>query len=504
MPKILDKLSLIALILFGSAAQASPDAVGVGLRQQLRGLEAALADAGNAQLSNRALLQRAGLMAADAAPAAVTPIRAGPGPDPEAQVEIEMMDARLALGMLAQAFGEADNDIVLAARATRRPGALVVRQGVANLADLRLFLDLYGMPALAGPRGTLDLRVPLLVMPDAALALAPGQGLRLSRTHGAFLVNMGTLRVAGAEISVTGPAAPASPAFVPFVATAGGGAVEVTAARVSGLGFGQTAKFSGFSVLGNGLAARPRASVIRGSRISDIVSLSVAGVAGIVVEDNRFRRMRGRALVLSAATGARVRGNIFHDGVPNNAIRVTDGSARGIVEDNVVLGGSRSGIVVDASSHATTIRGNTVWRRDGGGIKVDRADCALIGRNTVIDNRQKGIEVRTSQGTRVTGNRAIANSSAGLWVSAQDAGTLTYLVGNVVAANGAGMATASAGRMYLAGNDFSNQFPRFLHGDVARQSALIARDLKGLEPMLITGAGGQAAARPPSPCTDAG
>jgi len=504
MPKILDKLLLVALLLLAQGAAASPAAVGVDLRAQLRALETALADPANDRLGNAALLRKAGLAVAPAAPTQVTPIRAAREVPTEDPVRIEVMDARLALAMMAQAFGPGDNDVILAAQssviASGPPMALVVRSGEAVPVDIDLFLDLYDLDGGVSASGVLDLRVPLVILPGAAVRLSEGQHLRLSRTHGAFVVNMGFLGVFGAGISVGGGASPTSPQFVPFVTTMGGGAVQVSDSVLTGLGFGLSPKFSGFSILGNGLTTPDRDSVIRGSRFSDLVSLSIAGVSGVEIASNRIRRARGRALVLRGATGAVVRGNIFHDGIPNNAIRLTEGSARAAVRGNLVLGGRRSGIVVDDGSHAVDLSDNLVWHRDGGGIKIARADCAAVARNTVLDNRQKGIEVRSSRGTRLLGNRAVANSSAGIWVSAQDEDDVTYLENNVMAANGSGISTATAGNVYLAGNDFSHQFPRFLHGDIARQSRLIARDIKGATPMLVSAGGGRQAGRPPTPC----
>ncbi len=504
MPKVLDKLLLIALLLLAQGAAASPAAVGVELRSLLRTLEAELADPTNDRLSNAALLRKVGLVEPLATPTEVTPIRADQMLATGDPVEIEVMDARLALAMMAQAFGPGDNDVIVAAQGsaleTGRPRALVVRSGEAVLADIDLFLDLYDIPGGMTAPGMFDLRVPLVILPGASFSLSEGQHLRLSRPDGAFVINMGLFGATGAAVSTVGGPSSTSARFVPFVTTIGGGAVQIQDSVLTGLGFGLSPKFSGFSVLGNGLSMAESDSVIRGNRFSDLVSLSIAGVSGVEVVNNRIRRARGRAMVLSGATGAVIRGNIFHDGIPNNAIRLTDGSARATVRGNLVLGGRRSGIVIDDSSHAVDLTENLVWHRDGGGIKIARADCALVSRNIVLDNRQKGIEVRASRDTRLLGNRAVANSSAGIWVSAQGEDDLTYLEGNVMAANGSGISTATAGNVFLAGNDFSHQFPRFLHGDIARQSRLIAQDLKGVTPMLVSAGGGRQAERPPTPC----
>ncbi|MHA3976857.1 right-handed parallel beta-helix repeat-containing protein [Halovulum sp. GXIMD14794] len=506
MPKILGKLprlaagAAIAATLIASGATAGPEAFGVGLRAKLRTLEQAAADPAQTHVATRELIREAGLLSAlDYVPEQARPkILTFPAglADP---IHIDVLDARLALAMLAQSHGATDNGKVIAAQASADLPALVLHAGDAGLADLKLFLRLHDLQEVADS-GPLVLRVPLVTMAGSSLNLLPGEALHLDREAGAFVVNMGVLRSSGAEIAGVGGENPGSAEFVPFVTSTGGGAMQILASRISDLGFGYSPKFSGLSVLRNGLMPAADGSHLRDSRISGLVSVSVAGVPEFTVIGNRFSRMSGRSVMLAASPRAIVKDNIFHSGIENNAIRVTEGSAGATVSGNVVLGGRRSGIVVEKSSHRSEVTGNIVWKRDGGGLKIDHADCGRIAGNLLIDNRQKGIEVRSGLGTKVAGNRVIANESAGIWVSAQDIDAVTFLDGNVMAANGTGLSSATPGQVYLSGNDFSNQFPRFLHGDMARHNRWIASDLKGAQPVLISNNQGGPAGRPYSRC----
>jgi parallel beta-helix repeat protein len=128
---------------------------------------------------------------------------------------------------------------------------------------------------------------------------------------------------------------------------------------------------------------------------------------------------------------------------------------------------------------------NVIWHRDGGGIAVSNSDCEKINGNLVIDNTQKGIEVRDSLESRVEQNTILSNHSAGIWVSGQRKGAQTYLSGNVLAANGSGLAGAIGESIYLEANDFTQQFPQFLSGDLTAQFRSVALDLRGTKPIVL-------------------
>ncbi|MBC7738854.1 MAG: right-handed parallel beta-helix repeat-containing protein, partial [Candidatus Saccharibacteria bacterium] len=196
----------------------------------------------------------------------------------------------------------------------------------------------------------------------------------------------------------------------------------------------------------------------------------------------------GSSLILYRTLNATARGYVFTGKMPTNAIRLVEGSADGIITDNIILGGKHAGILIGNGSTGAQIANNIVWKRDGGAISVLRSDCGRLTGNTIVDNRQKGIEVRVSLDTKIEANTVLSNQNAGIWVAGQAVGAQTYLTRNVLAANNAGITGAIGENIHLDGNDFSNQFPQFLSGDLTAQFQSIAMDLHGLKPIQLVAA----------------
>lgn len=145
--------------------------------------------------------------------------------------------------------------------------------------------------------------------------------------------------------------------------------------------------------------------------------------------------------------------------------------------------------MVRDQSHAAMISGNVVWHREGGGIAVQSSDCTRVEGNLVIANTQKGIELRNAPGGRVEANSVLSNQSAALWVSDQRAGQKTWLTGNIIAFNNAGLASAQGGTMVFQGNDLSRQYLQFVSGDLTALDTRLAIDLRNDDEVVLeTGA----------------
>ena len=482
-------MAAACLVAGGLPALAMPDQNSMDLRAKLEQLDLQLSEGVGPGVSTTALIEASGLSLA------LIPAETAdrlPRNDWLALstdlVEVQRFNIRLSLTMLAQAYGAEDNADILAAQQDPAQDALVIHSGNVRLADLRQILQETGMqrPAMDGP---LELKVPLVIWSGASLQLGPGDVLHLSRPDGAYVVNFGHLQVQGATIAVAGGDNATSPQFVPFVTTADGGTVQVRGAHFIGLGFGKTQKFSGFSVMGSHMRTTRPGSWIDSSTFEDIKAVSISSGVDIVVSGNHFRNMRGSAIVASRSPGTRIVANLFSGDLPANAIILEEGSTGGQIAGNIVLGGQRTGIVVRNSSTGARVSNNIVWSRDGGGITLLKSDCGELFDNLVIDNGQKGIEVRTSPGARVYGNAVVNNHSAGIWISAQPKGALTELRDNVLEGNGSGLSSGVGENILLDGNDFSHQFPQFLSGDLAPQSVLIARNMLGQEPIVLSAAG---------------
>ena len=490
------------------AAAAPPDQISLDLSARLAKLEVAAADGGDRTAA--LLIAGAGLteLAARAAtdPALGPPLGpvlipvlgppALPPPDPAANpaeaaaVTGGRLNMRLALTMLSQAYGDENNGTVLAAQTNPDRAALVLTAGRARLADVLALLAEAGLPGGAIPGGA-ELRAPLVIWPGAELLLAPGDVLQLSRADGAFVMNFGTLTVEGATIRATPTPHPVARSFRPFVTTADAGSLVLRGARMQGLGFGDTLKFAGVSVLRSLLRPATQPSRIEDSLFEDVLSVGISGDAGVLVRGNRFRDMRGAALTVARTPDARLLGNLFSGRMPTNAIRLEEASRDGTIAGNVILGGARAGIVVRAGSPRAQVGGNVIWQRNGGGILLSGSDCGRIEGNLVIDNAQKGIEVRNAARATIAANSVLSNDSAAIWVGDQPAATLTRIEANVLAFNEAGLAAASGARLMLGGNDLSRQFLQFLDGDLVTQVAALNRDMRGAAPVVLTAAGVQ-------------
>lgn len=481
---------------------AGPDQQSLALNAKLQSFATALAQVTDQTTTNAALIAAAGL--ADIAHSAAF---AGPRtsrdwvPHATQAIAGQRLNMRLALTMLSQAYGADGNFDVMNAQPTPDRDALVIRSGDLTLADLRGLLRGTQLQPVSAS-GPLVLQVPLVIWAGATLRLGRDEELRLSRPDGAFVVNFGHLDVQGGTISSVGDPVTASPHFVPFVTTADGGSVQMQQGHVSGLGFGSTLKFSGFSIMEGSLHQAIEASWVENSQFDNLTSVSISAANDVMMRGNRFRDMRGPALVVSRSLHAAILANVFSGTMPTNAIIAEDGASNATIAGNIVIGGSRTGIVVRNSSTGATVSDNIVWRRDGGGITLSNSDCGVISANLVLDNSQKGIEVRSTQEVAVRDNLVLSNHSAGVWVSAQTDAAQTTLQGNVLAENGAGVAGAVGGQILMDGNSFANQFPQFLSGDLALLSGEIARDLTGQHRFVLMAAGTKAQAPKASACAD--
>jgi mannuronan 5-epimerase len=409
-------------------------------------------------------------------------------PRPTAMLEAQPMNLRLALTMLSQAYGADDVSDVLDAQPTPNRSALIIRKGSATMADLRRLLRETRLQQVA-ETGPLTLTVPLVIWSGASVQLKKGEVLNLSRTDGAFLMNFGLLQLDGVEIAEVGDTNVESPVFVPFVTTADGGVIQAQNTLFKGLGFGRTQKFSGMAIMQGTIRSPRQPSWIENSTFDSIMTVSVSMAHDVLLRGNHFSNMRGAALKVSRSMRAQIVLNIFSGRMRTNAIVLEDGSTGGRIVGNVVMGGKRAGIVVRNDSTGALVANNIVWRRKGGGIALVKSDCGVVTGNLVIDNDQKGVEVRGSVNVSVSQNAILDNHSAGLWVSDQSVDTTTFVRGNILAENGAGLSAAAGAAILMDENDFSHQYQQFLSGDLAPQTAHIARNMRGQAAIVLTAGG---------------
>lgn len=397
-------------------------------------------------------------------------------------LDVTTTNFRLMLATLAQTYSGVNNLSVVTAQGDRGPVALSVRSGTVTLADLKSFSAANGFV----PRADGSLTGPVVIWPDATLRLSPGDHLALARDAGAFIISMGRFEVTGAVIEVTGPKNPHEKAFAPFVTIASGGSLHMDGATVRGLGFGRTLKFAGLTVAGNPLMPTKQEVVIRNTLFEQVRGVTIAGAPRADVSGNTFQDARSNALNIVGSPHAQVRSNLFRGLAPTNAIRVDVGSDHAVVADNVFLKGKRVAVLINGGSNNVVVRDNLIWNRDGAGIKFFNTRCGLAQGNILIDNRQKGIEVRKSNGIVVRDNLIAGNRSSGIWVSAQAKGAQTTVNGNVFEGNAAGLSAATGAEIWIAGNNFKRQLPKLLDGDIAQLTNAVNRDLEGAQTLRFS------------------
>ena len=427
-------------------------------------------------------------------------VLAAQGDMPAAQ--ISALDLRVALLQLAFAVGSNDQIALVQAQQAQMdaaPMVISVQGGSVDLTTLKAWVA--AQPELAEVFDGDTLRMPIVVFQDARLHLTAGDQLRLSRENGAFIVNLGQLVIDGATIQGTTEPNARSESFVPFVSTVGTGMAQVSDSLITDLGFGSTIAFAGFSVVNRGLYAAIGPSYLVDSVLRDVQSAGFDSTQDAVVARNMFVGDAAGSLEMRGINGGQIVGNVFAANETGGALMVTDESTGATVSHNLVLGSASTGIIVNKGSDNIVTAKNTVWNSQGGGITIADSNCAYVSENVTIDNRRKGIELRSSQTATVTHNAIFGNGSAGLAISDQPQDADTIVRANVFVGNRIGLSSASANRVHLHGNDFSDQFPRFLDGDFAADSHAIVSDLRGVQSISLTAGGIPSFTAAPETCT---
>lgn len=403
------------------------------------------------------------------------------------EIQIELIDLRLGLVQLALAAGGNDQLTVVRAQSDAVPKIIVVQSGAVDLEALRTWIAV--QPEADAMMDGNILNIPLMVLQSARLDLGKGDILELSTGHGAFIVNLGVMVVDGARMSATQQSNLNVPDFAPFLATVGTGQAHLSNSIFEGLGFGDTAVFSGVSVINRGLYAPIGQSFLTDSVLRNIRATTFEGGVGPIISSNIFVGQGSAGLSIRKTSQADINSNVFLGGGEGPAIRVMNGSTESVISSNLAFNTAGTALFVTQGSHSTAIVGNLLWQSAGGGISVNRSDCINLSNNIAIGSRRKGIELRTSRNSQIVANQMLGNQSSGLFIGDQPVGTVTTVRNNLFVGNRFGLSSASADQLSLYGNDFLNQFPRFLEGDLASQSPEIVANLRGTDRIELTAGG---------------
>lgn len=444
-------------------------------------------------------LTEAGLEARYHALATATAARTGPAqrpatpalPPTDPQARLTPTDIRIPLLAMARASEARSQATILAAQASGGTRALSLSGGAMRLSDVLTAAD-QTLPDATGPHG---LRLPLIIEQDAALLIGPTQKLDLDRSAGAFVANFGTLTVTGGSIRSQGPAPVSAPDFAPFVVTTGQGILAAENAYFEGLGFGHGPSFAGVSVVAKGLYRPATPSILRDTLVRNVRSLTFVGAGAPLVSGTIFTQMRGPSVILQGTQDARIENSVFLGGSGRGTLQITGAAQGTLITGSDIYLPHQSGITIESGSHGTTLHDTLVWRAHHHGVLSDASDCLTLRGLRVVAARHGGAVLRGSRGAAVIDSDFVASGHAGLMVADLPGTAETRIEGNRFQGNRSGLETAAPGHLLLIGNDFSDQFPRFLDGDVEAQTPRLLRDLRGAAPITLA-AGGRAQAAP--------
>lgn len=389
---------------------------------------------------------------------------------------LELVDLRFLLARLAAQTGAKDHGVLIAAQPDGASKALLLRGGHVSLRALAALAQSGPAAAYvqAGPQGV-TLTRPLAIWSDAGLGLARGDRLALDRAAGSFLITFGGLNLTGASITGTPGTNPRAPMFRPFALSTGAGHVTLQDSRLSDLGFGASGLFGGLTIAPTGLAADPTPVLIRASRFSDVLRLTLLRTEHSRIADTEFTRT---ALLLSGTRHSRITGNQFDAAAQNQTLRVSAGFSDVIITANSFAALGTTAIAAQDGTGLQIIA-NQIEGQVQNGLTLDRVACAHVANNLIAGNGANGIALRNSAQVTVSGNALLGNDAAGLYLRDQAAGATTDVAGNVIAGNGVGLRGASTGALTLSDNQMQGQFPRLFSGDLAQQTVAW---LKGTDP----------------------
>jgi hypothetical protein len=407
---------------------------------------------------------------------------------PDPTVTVSAGDVRLGLLQAALHAGTTGHDAIIAAQ-TEGGEAIFLRSGSAGLADLMAALEDGTQPGSLRRAGdTFTAARPIVVMQGASLAIAPGETLRLDARGGAFVLSLGRIAVEGARIEAVGidPADPLG--FRPFVASLGTGDLVVRDGAIAGLGFPGAAMTSGLAHAARGLLRGPEPLTLTDVILDDVQGVTVLGGQGLDVSGSTFRDMRGTALSVSGAPETRIEANRFERGRGLHTIHVSgpDGQVR--IARNVLSGGRHAGIRVSDGTAKLDLHGNRVSGYAGTAIRLDDGPaCARVSGNLLEGNGGDGLAVRGGGPLAVDGNVIAGNGGAGISISQPEPRADMLVVHNLLAGNRTGLRGVMLGALRLAGNDFSDQRPRILSGDLAQTvPALLRASREGPVDLIVT------------------
>lgn len=413
----------------------------------------------------------------------------------------ELLNLRFVLTTISQFAGSGEQSALFRSQGTETPTAIILRAPNTGLADLAQRHP--GVSAHPAKAGVYEASVPLLIWTTGGLHLGPGEVLLLRQDTGAFLINLGDLKVDRAQVRSSGPRNATDERFRPFLLTLGPGTFRAHGASFADLGFGNSPTFSGVSVVSHGIYA-PRAPVeIDASRFEGVTALSLIATQNARVTRNVFRDAGqfGVSVINSDATLV-LRNVVFAPG--KYGIRVIRSARNVDVLTNLVLDSQEAAFMADNQVSHVKAAGNVFAESATVGALLLRSRCLDFSDNLVIGSVEKGVVIRASDAVFLRKNRIVSNRSAGIALIGQSADARTRLAKNTLAGNQSGLMGASPGQIELRGNDMRGQLPRLLDGDLTHLARALSGDLGGRQLLSLSSKGPDSAESITAACAGLG
>ena len=404
------------------------------------------------------------------------------------------IDLRVALFRVARPEMAEEFAVLTAAQGARGMTALALTHGVVDLQTLIATVQAT-KPEWIGPDG---FRIPIVIEPGAKLRLRPGDVLALDRAYGAFVLGFGQFDSTGGAVIGTGAPNINAPAFRPFVLMSGTGTLVAQNSYFGALGFGWRPLFGGLAVVTNSLFGQATSVMLDDVTIRDAGSVTVSGAGSARITNSTFINARRSALILQRSHAARIKNTVFFGGGSGDAIRLLDGATDTIIDAVEIYDARENAIALAPGSHGTTIRDTLIWRPRHNGVRAEASECITLRGLTILGARFNGITLSGARGTEVSAGIVEGARQAGLRIAARPGDSVTTVRDIRFAHNRIGIETAAPGSVALLNNDFRDQFPRFLAGDVQPLTPHLLADLSNRTPLVLT-AGGRVDTPPKRP-----
>ncbi|SEN43500.1 right-handed parallel beta-helix repeat-containing protein [Palleronia pelagia] len=412
-------------------------------------------------------LTRFGLAAALALPLAAPAVA-------QDEVRASVSGVRLALTQLATGGGvEIDSDLLAEAR---DGDAIYLSAGDVTLAELDDLLDAKGHPdVLTRDADGFSAELPIVLLQGASLRLEAGDRLELSRGAGSYVLAFGQLAVDGATVAAGPDIHPEIEGFRPFIAALGPQSLSLKNATLTGLGYGDRPYSAGLFLGGRGLMSFGSPAAMTGNDFKDMRGVVLQGLDGVNLSENTIDGARGTGLMLRDVDGGTLAGLSVRDTGGPQALHLSGVTGMGLVDIDLD-GGQGKGLRVDDTSRAMRLSDVAVNGFDGSGATLAQgATCVLMQNVEIAGNNGAGLAMRGAGTAIVSDSRLVDNDGPGLMIDRQRPETRVLVTSSTFAGNRMGLRGTGLAEIRLHANDFRDQRPRLLSGDLDQMTPAFLR-----------------------------